>query len=81
MVAAMIMEKPVIYGRPAVDQDGLWKKVIGELFEDFLLFFVPELHEHIDFIKEPDFLQQELFQEVVDRKKGVEQRINWLKYI
>lgn len=66
----MVMEKPSDYKVNVVDQDGLWKKVIGELFEDFLLFFAPELHEHIDFTKEPDFLQQELFQEVVDQKKG-----------
>lgn len=70
MVTAFVMEKSSNYGEPAVDQDGLWKKVIGELFEDFLLFFAPELYEHVDFTKEPDFLQQELFQEVVDKKKG-----------
>ena len=70
MVTAMIMEKSEVYGEPVVDQDGLWKKVIGELFEDFLLFFAPELHEHVDFTREPDFLQQELFQEVIDKKKG-----------
>ncbi|MEK5040341.1 Rpn family recombination-promoting nuclease/putative transposase [Sporosarcina sp. FSL K6-3457] len=52
------------------DQDGLWKKVIGDLFEDFLLFFVPELHAQVDFSVEPDFLDKELFQEVVDQKKG-----------
>ncbi|GKV67192.1 MULTISPECIES: hypothetical protein [unclassified Sporosarcina] len=62
-----VKEQPAIY---AVDQDGLWKKVIGDLFEDFLLFFNPDLHAHIDFTKPPDFLQQELFQLVNDRKKG-----------
>lgn len=62
-----VKEQPSAY---TVDQDGLWKKVIGDLFEDFLLFFDPELHAHIDFTKSPDFLQQELFQLVNDKKKG-----------
>ncbi|SKA97837.1 conserved hypothetical protein (putative transposase or invertase) [Sporosarcina newyorkensis] len=44
--------------------------MIGDLFEDFLLFFEPNLHAHIDFSKAPDFLQQELFQLVNDKKKG-----------
>ncbi|MBD7986246.1 Rpn family recombination-promoting nuclease/putative transposase [Sporosarcina sp. Sa2YVA2] len=67
MVAAIMMERPVVY---QVDQDGLWKKVIRDLFEDFLLFFSPELHAQVDFSKSPDFLQQELFQEVADEKEG-----------
>ncbi len=70
MVTTFVMEQTRDYEESPVDQDGLWKKVIGELFEEFLLFFVPDFHEHIDFTKEPDFLQQELFQEVVDKKKG-----------
>ena len=67
MVTAVLMEHPTEYN---VDQDGLWKKAIRDLFEDFLLFFAPELHAHVDFSKTPDFLQQELFQEVADKKKG-----------
>ena len=35
-----------------------------------LLFFAPELYKEIDFSKAPDFLQQELFQEIANRKKG-----------
>ncbi|MEK3934402.1 Rpn family recombination-promoting nuclease/putative transposase [Sporosarcina sp. FSL W7-1349] len=70
MVAMLVMEKPSAYKADSVDQDGLWKKVIGDLFEDFLLFFVPDLYERVDFTKKPDFLQQELFQQVVDKKKG-----------
>ena len=67
MVIAVLMEPPSNY---SIDQDGLWKKAIRDLFEDFLLFFAPELHAHVDFSKTPDFLQQELFQEVADKKKG-----------
>ncbi len=44
--------------------------MIGELFEDFLLFFKPELHAKVDFTKEVEFLQQELYQKVMDKKKG-----------
>ncbi|MEK3934949.1 hypothetical protein MKY41_06470 [Sporosarcina sp. FSL W7-1349] len=70
MVSIMIKENPISYEKRPVGQDGLWKKVIGELFEEFLVFFAPELHGQVDFSKGQDFLQQELFQEVVDEKKG-----------
>ena len=71
MVTALVREEQAEYtANRAVDQDGLWKKVIGDLFEDFLLFFAPELHKHIDFGIEPDFLDKELFQEVMDKQKG-----------
>lgn len=56
MTSALVFENPVTYGEQVVNQDGLWKKVIGDLFEDFLLFFAPELHEAVDFSKKPDFL-------------------------
>ena len=70
MVVAWVREEKTQYDGNSMDQDGLWKKVIGELFEDFLLFFAPELHAQVDFSVEPDFLDKELFQEVVDKKKG-----------
>ncbi|MCG7333686.1 Rpn family recombination-promoting nuclease/putative transposase [Sporosarcina sp. ACRSM] len=70
MVVAWIREDHVTYEGSPSDQDGLWKKVIGELFEDFILFFATNLHAEIDFSQEPDFLDKELFQEVVDKKKG-----------
>ncbi len=40
--------------------DHLWKDVITELFEEFLLFFSPELFELVDFATPPEFLEQEL---------------------
>ena len=70
MTSGVVLERPVVYGEKVVNQDGLWKKVIAELFENFLLFFAPELHKEVDFSKTPDFLQQELFQEILDQKKG-----------
>ncbi|MCG7336104.1 hypothetical protein MHZ95_12600 [Sporosarcina sp. ACRSM] len=70
MVTALVWEKSSDYKVDVVDQDGLWKKVIGDLFEDFLLFFKPALHSQVDFTKEAEFLQQELFQKIMDKKKG-----------
>ncbi|WP_203246540.1 Rpn family recombination-promoting nuclease/putative transposase [Sporosarcina beigongshangi] len=70
MVVEWVREEKIQYDENLVDQDGLWKKVIGELFEDFLLFFAPELYAQVDFNVEPDFLDKELFQEVLDKKKG-----------
>lgn len=67
---AFVREQKEEYQKKQVDQDGLWKKVIGELFEEFLLFFMPGLHAEVDFRIAPEFLDKELFQEVVDEKKG-----------
>jgi hypothetical protein len=68
MVTIGVFEETEDYNK--VDYDGLWKKLIYELFEEFVLFFLPDLFEEIDFTREPDFLQQELFKEIMDEKKG-----------
>ncbi|WP_299094852.1 hypothetical protein [uncultured Metabacillus sp.] len=68
MMINCVLEKPQQYG--VIDYDGLWKKLIYELFEEFVLFFAADLYEEIDFLKEPEFLQQELFQEIIQEKKG-----------
>ncbi|WP_338788297.1 hypothetical protein [Metabacillus sp. FJAT-53654] len=68
MIMNKVFEKPHEYC--AVDYDGLWKKLIYELFEEFVLFFATDLYEKIDFLKEPEFLQQELFQEIINERKG-----------
>ncbi|MGA9225943.1 MAG: hypothetical protein WB217_06325, partial [Mesobacillus sp.] len=67
-VVNWILEKPRDY--VTVDYDGLWKKLIYELFEEFVLYFLPDLFEDIDFTKEPEFLQQELFKEIIEERKG-----------
>ncbi|WP_373893924.1 Rpn family recombination-promoting nuclease/putative transposase [Virgibacillus sp. CBA3643] len=54
---------------PYIDKDGLWKKVITELFEPFVLFFAPDLYPKLDWYKEPDSLEQE-FHRVFPVKKG-----------
>lgn len=40
------------------------------MFEDFLLFFLPELHLEVDFSKQVEFLQQELFKEIIEHRQG-----------
>ena len=69
-MVGVIQEEEKPYKMKRVDQDGLWKKIIGELFEEFLLFFMPTLHAEVDFKQKVEFLDNELFQEVVDEKKG-----------
>lgn len=59
MIAWRVLEKPSDYSSGSqVNQDDLWKKIIADLFEDFLLFFIPEFHAEVDFSKPVDFLQQ-----------------------
>src|SRR5690625_2852728 len=68
----LVLEKPVEYKLEPPDYDGLWKKIIGELFEQFTAFFAPDLHEEIDFSADFDALQQELNQEIMSQKGGKE---------
>ncbi|MDQ0157105.1 Rpn family recombination-promoting nuclease/putative transposase [Robertmurraya andreesenii] len=42
------------------DYDRLWKEIISELFEEFLLFFAPDLYEIADFSQPPQSREQEL---------------------
>lgn len=68
-VATIVREKDPDY-KLTPDEDGLWKKIIAELFEEFMLFFAPDLSEEIVFSRSPDFLQQELYQKIIQKKKG-----------
>ncbi|MFD1413705.1 Rpn family recombination-promoting nuclease/putative transposase [Oceanobacillus jeddahense] len=52
------------------DYDGLWKKLIEELFQEFMVFFAPDLYPEIDFKQGVDFKNLELFQFVMKFKKG-----------
>src|SRR4051812_42434594 len=70
MLSMMIKEKPDDYVKQQTDYDGLWKKIIGELFEEFVLLIYPDLYEAIDFQKGHTFLEQELHQPNMDEKKG-----------
>ncbi|MGE7998862.1 hypothetical protein ACQKOF_09325 [Lysinibacillus sp. NPDC093190] len=66
----LVWENPDVYKLSHVNQDNLWKKLIADLFEDFLLFFLPDLHEEVDFSKQVEFLQQVLFKEIIEHRQG-----------
>jgi hypothetical protein len=46
------------------DYDNPWKKVLEKYFQEFMLFFFPEIHDDIDWEKGYEFLDQE-FQQIV----------------
>lgn len=41
-----------------------------DLFEDFLYFFLPAFHEQVDFSRPIEFIQQELFKEIIVDRTG-----------
>jgi len=56
-------------------QDELWKKIIEQLFPDFVSFFLPELAETIDFSQAYTFLDKELaglFADSAESKRRVD---------
>ncbi|MFQ5630407.1 MAG: hypothetical protein ACE5I1_16675 [bacterium] len=53
-----------------MDYDSAWKEVLEKLFEEFLAFFFPSVHEQIDFSKGYAFLEQELRQIAVPSETG-----------
>ncbi|MCB7071745.1 hypothetical protein LIZ76_17730 [Caldibacillus sp. 210928-DFI.2.22] len=69
MGEVLVLEKRVSYS-PGTDYDALWKKIISELFEEFILFFAPDLYEAIDFRKGIVFLEQELHKVIIEHNKG-----------
>jgi hypothetical protein len=50
--------------------DSPWKEILEVYFEDFLLFFFPQIHAEIDWSRGYDFLDQELAQVVRDAELG-----------
>jgi len=70
MENVLVLEKPEAYKTNPTDYDGLWKKIIEELFEELMLFFAPDLHKEIDFSMDFDALQQEVHQEIIQIKGG-----------
>ena len=57
-----------------IDYDSHWKEIIGEFFEDFTAFFMPDLHKAVDFTRPVEFLEQELLDIFKTKYKG--KRIN-----
>jgi predicted transposase/invertase (TIGR01784 family) len=65
--------KSITGKRPAAAKskyDSAWKKVIKDLFQDFLEFFYPEIYKAIDFSKEITFLDKELNEIMPDTNLG-----------
>ena len=57
--------------KTSIDYDTHWKTIITNLFEDFVLFFLPDAHKLIDFQAPVVFLEQELHKIIADKvKKG-----------
>jgi hypothetical protein len=50
--------------------DSPWKDILEVYFEDFILFFFPQIHAEIDWSRGYDFLDQELSQVVRDAELG-----------
>jgi hypothetical protein len=50
--------------------DSPWKEILEVYFEDFILFFFPQIHAEIDWSRGYDFLDQELAQVVRDAELG-----------
>ena len=48
--------------------DRLWKDIISELFEEFLLFFAPDLYENVDFTQPPQSKEKEFHTISLDSK-------------
>lgn len=52
------------------DFDGPWKEILEDYFQDFLLFFFPDIHTDINWTKGYEFLDKELQQVVRDAAIG-----------
>jgi hypothetical protein len=52
---------------PPIDFDGAWKDIIELFLPEFISFFLPKLHEEIDYNVEPTYLEQEL-QHILETK-------------
>ncbi len=65
------------------DYDSGWKEVIEKYFEDFLLFFFPQVHSDIDCTKGVEFLDKEfnkIVKESGEKKRYVDKLVKvWLK--
>ncbi|MEZ4887945.1 MAG: hypothetical protein R3E32_24670 [Chitinophagales bacterium] len=58
-----------------IDHDTRWKEIIEQLFEDFVAFFMPDLHKEIDFSRKPEFLKQELYK-IIAIPENSDKKIN-----
>jgi hypothetical protein len=67
----------------STEYDSPWKDIIEYLFEDFMKFFFPQVHEKIDWARGYEFLEQELrrvVREAVTQNRCVDKLVKvWLK--
>lgn len=52
------------------DHDSRWKEIITDRFEEFVSFFLPDLYPLIDFSVQPEFLEQEFQDIIIQKFKG-----------
>ncbi len=74
------MKKPTTEEKIIVDLDGNMKEAIDAFFEDWLLFFFPNLHPLVDFSVSPIALQQE-FQNIIAFASGKKKAVDKLYQI
>ena len=55
-------------GSDFIDHDRLFKELLSTFFEEFILLFFPDAHEHLDF-HDLSFLQEELLSDVTAGEK------------
>jgi hypothetical protein len=63
--------------KPSTEYDSPWKDIIERIFEDFMKFFFPEVHDKIDWTRGYEFLDQEL-QKVVRKAVTKTRRVDKL---
>lgn len=67
----MVLEEKSNYkSNSPPNYDAAWKKIIEELFKEFVHFFAPDLLKEISFTKEPEFLKQELSEILIKNLEG-----------
>jgi len=53
-----------------MSQDSVWKEAIEQYFEDFLLFFFPNIHQDVDLERGYQFLDKELAEIIGEAETG-----------
>jgi predicted transposase YdaD len=70
MVQRKSRVKPKPKAQPESEYDSPWKDILEIYFEDFLLFFFPDIHSAIDWTQPIEFLNKELKQVTRDAVVG-----------
>ena len=69
--------------KDSTEYDSPWKNITESLFEDFMSFFFPQVHEQIDWTRDCEFLEQELqkvVREAVTKNRRVDKLVKvWRK--